>query len=181
MRKYFEFGQKIKAYRETKGESITKVAVAINKDRTYISKLENGHERPSELVLNRLISHFSLSTAEAAELSVLSGYKGSSVVVDKKERKEVTEMADINAPTGEKLPENAKQIQVDAGRTPILYTDSVFVTSSQWGIVFDFAQNVGPTNQQTVVARLGMSKEHAKALLDVLRKRLEADENQGKN
>lgn len=58
----------------------------------------------------------------------------------------------------------------------ILYTDSVYIHSNQFGVVFDFAQNVGPTNKQNIVARVGMSKEHAKVMLKVLKDNLEASE-----
>lgn len=61
------------------------------------------------------------------------------------------------------------------GNLPILYTDSVLITKNQFGIVLDFAQSMSSTNQQYVVSRLGMSKEHGKALLKVLAERLEID------
>lgn len=171
--KYNDFGAKIKEYREAKKETITQVANAVGKGRTYISKLENGHERPTIPVLAQLTSHFSLSAETAAELSVLAGYRASSVVVEKSQRKEVTEMQNTQIQT----PETPPQVQVNVPNgLPVLYSDSVFVTTSQWGVVFDFAQNIGPANQQNVVARLGMSKEHAKALLGVLKKRLEGEE-----
>jgi len=54
----------------------------------------------------------------------------------------------------------------------VVYTDSTFVHKNKFGIVLDFAQTVGPTNRQNVVARVGMSKEHAKALYDALDKNL---------
>lgn len=56
---------------------------------------------------------------------------------------------------------------------PILYTDAVYINSGRFGVTLDFAQSLGPTNQQNIVARLGMSFEHAKALLASLRKVLE--------
>ncbi|MBI2039572.1 hypothetical protein HYT18_00690 [Candidatus Microgenomates bacterium] len=58
----------------------------------------------------------------------------------------------------------------------ILYSDSTFLTINQYGVVLDFAQRVGTTNQQTVVSRLGMSKEHAKVLIAALKELLEKDE-----
>lgn len=47
---------------------------------------------------------------------------------------------------------------------PILYTSGVFINANQLGVVLNFAQQVGPTNQQMVVSRVGMSVEHAKIL-----------------
>jgi len=50
----------------------------------------------------------------------------------------------------------------------ILYSDSTFLTINQYGIVLDFAQRAGPTNQQNIVARIGMSTDHAKILVEKL-------------
>ena len=50
----------------------------------------------------------------------------------------------------------------------VLYSDSTWLTIDQYGVVLDFAQKMGPTNQQNIVARVGMSKEHAKILIDKL-------------
>lgn len=70
--------------------------------------------------------------------------------------------------------ENIQQkinVDIDPTKVQILYTDSVFVSSNEYGVVLDVAQHVGPQNQ-TVVARIGMSREHARVLLDVLGKHL---------
>lgn len=50
----------------------------------------------------------------------------------------------------------------------VLYSDSTFFTISDYGVVLDFAQRMGPTNQQNIVARIGMSKEHARVLIEKL-------------
>jgi len=65
------------------------------------------------------------------------------------------------------------KVTVDANKTPIFYTNSVFVGSDNYGVVLDFAQRVGPTNDQNIVARVGMSAEHAKSLVKVLNENLE--------
>jgi hypothetical protein len=62
-------------------------------------------------------------------------------------------------------------INLAADRTPILYTDSVLITSNNYGIVLNVAQSIDDKNQQ-VVARIGMSKDHAKALFEVLGRHL---------
>ena len=71
------------------------------------------------------------------------------------------------------------QVAIPADK-PILYTDSVFVTASPFGIVMDVAQSMGSSNQQSVVARIGMSKDHAKALLKVLQEKLAESEKPAK-
>ncbi len=167
------FGNKIRAYRKKNGETITQAANTMGIGRSYLSKLEHSHEQPSQKVLSDLISHYSLSRVEAIRLSSLAGYEGGVVAANPIQRKEVFKM------TKKQIPEKKdfKEVKVP-DNIQVLYSDSVFVTSSQWGIVFDFAQNVGPTNRQNVVARIGMSKEHARALMNVIQKRLAAPESQ---
>ena len=60
-------------------------------------------------------------------------------------------------------PEMAVNINLDT--TPIFYTDNVFMTANEDGIVFNVGQKVGPSNQVRVVARFGMSRNHAKKFL----------------
>lgn len=61
------------------------------------------------------------------------------------------------------------QVSVNPDRTPILYTDNVVVTSNPDGVVLDFCQRLGNSPQMRVVARVGMSRDHAKKLLMVLK------------
>jgi hypothetical protein len=67
-------------------------------------------------------------------------------------------------------PQNIN-INLAADKVQILYTDSVFITSNNYGIVFNVGQSIDDKNQQ-IVARIGMSKDHAKALFEVLGKHL---------
>jgi len=59
---------------------------------------------------------------------------------------------------------------------PVLYAGAVYMDVSDFGVVFNFAQQVGPTNQQIVVSRVGMSTDHAKVLINKLNKLLEKKE-----
>jgi hypothetical protein len=54
----------------------------------------------------------------------------------------------------------------------------VHVTVNNFGVVLSFMQNIGPHNQPIVVSRLGMSKEHAKSVVDVLSRTLKASVDQ---
>ncbi len=56
-------------------------------------------------------------------------------------------------------------ININLDTTPILYTDNVFMTTNEDGVVLDACQKLGTTNQLRVVARIGMSRNHAKKLL----------------
>ena len=58
-----------------------------------------------------------------------------------------------------------QEVSINLDKTPILYTDSVMITSNEDGVIFDFCQRVGPGPQMRVVSRIGMSREHARKLL----------------
>lgn len=53
-------------------------------------------------------------------------------------------------------------VNINLDSTPILYTDNIFITAGPEGIVLDFSQKLITTNKVRIVARVGMSREHAK-------------------
>ncbi len=59
-------------------------------------------------------------------------------------------------------------ITLNLDTTPILYTDNVLMTSNEDGLTFDIGQKIGSTNQLRIVARFGMSRNHAKKFLKEL-------------
>ena len=65
-------------------------------------------------------------------------------------------------------------ININLDTTPILYTDRIFITINQFGVVFDVTQKTG--NQTRIVARIGMSREHAKKIASELSKMLAVTE-----
>ena len=65
---------------------------------------------------------------------------------------------------------------IDPQKTPVYYTDNLFVSSNNYGVIIDFGQNVGTSGQQHVVTRVGMSFEHAKRMVQVLHEHLETNE-----
>ncbi|MEM4270523.1 MAG: hypothetical protein QXO70_00315 [Candidatus Pacearchaeota archaeon] len=60
------------------------------------------------------------------------------------------------------------KIGTDPIRTPILYADSVFITTDDNGLILDIAQRITGTDQAFIVARVGLSKEHAKKLATLI-------------
>ncbi|MBI4100448.1 hypothetical protein HY439_01775 [Candidatus Microgenomates bacterium] len=56
-------------------------------------------------------------------------------------------------------------INVNLDTTPILYTDNILMTTNEDGLVLDICQKLGSSNQARIVARIGMSRSHAKKLL----------------
>lgn len=56
-------------------------------------------------------------------------------------------------------------LNINLDTTPIVYTDNVFMNANEDGIVLDVGQKVFNTNQVRIVARIGMSRSHAKKFL----------------
>lgn len=68
------------------------------------------------------------------------------------------------------------EVSINFDTTPILYTDNVFVTTNEDGLVLDVGQKLGPTNKVRVVSRIGMSRTHAKKLVNEIAKTLAISE-----
>jgi len=66
-------------------------------------------------------------------------------------------------------------VNINVDTTPILYTDRIFISINQFGVVFDITQKTG--NQTRIVARIGMSREHAKKITSELGKMLAVTES----
>jgi hypothetical protein len=67
---------------------------------------------------------------------------------------------------------NKVGLNINLDTTPILYTDNVFMNANEDGIVLDVGQKVFNTNQVRVVARIGMSRSHAKKFVSEMGKLL---------
>ncbi len=65
------------------------------------------------------------------------------------------------------MAETKKQValNINLDETPILYTENIYLSTSEDGLTLDVAQKLVGTNQQRIVARVGMSREHAKKFL----------------
>ena len=63
-------------------------------------------------------------------------------------------------------------VSANLDTTPILYSDSIHMSTNKFGLVLDVMQRLGSTNQVRVVARVGMSREHAKTFCNELSKLL---------
>jgi len=69
-------------------------------------------------------------------------------------------MADTKKPTNQE--QEQLNINLNPTTTPILYTDAIIMNTNEDGFTLDICQKVGNTNQVQVIARIGMSRDHAK-------------------
>lgn len=159
---FTELGVQLKTMRQKRQESLAEVSGAVEIDIDNLTRFEAGEDCPSEDILLLLISHFGIKDDEATQLWDKAGYDQS------------------------QLPHNHMANDLNGGVIPavmvmpidarVAYTDMVHVMVNNYGVVINFMQGGGPNNQPLTVSRLGMSKEHAKSVLEVLQRTLAQNE-----
>ena len=145
-------GRHLKALRLGAKESLAEVSGAVEIDARQLASFELGQSRPSEEVLLLLISHFSAREDDAAQLWELAGYGVATITF--------AQMA-----SGYSMP---NQDFMSTNNSPILFTDIVDVMVNNYGVVMNFMQSNGPHAGPATIARVGMSREHAKSVLQIL-------------
>lgn len=156
-------GTTLRKAREIRKQSLAEVSGAVEIDSDVLQRFESGEQRPSEDILLLLISHFDLKDEEASKLWDLAGY-----TEDKPPGVTQTSTFDLGQPVAMVMPMDLR----------VVYTDMVHVMVNNYGVVMNFMQGAGPNGQPLAVARIGMSKDHAKSVLQVLKDSLSAADNQ---
>lgn len=162
---FISFGSLLKQYREKNSRSQAEVSSAVEIDQNRLKSYEQGIDRPSEDILFLLIQHFALQEKEAQELWRLAGYG--------------TQQTDgqqyfMNNETGG--AKQVKTVAISPEDAKIVYTDMIQVMVNNYGVILNFMQGAGVNEQPLAVSRIGMSKEHARSVIEVLKKTLEQSE-----
>jgi transcriptional regulator with XRE-family HTH domain len=145
---YKTLGKYLKNLRIRANESLAEASGAVEIDVRELAGFELGQTKPSEDVLLLLISHFGAKDDEAVKLWEMAGY------------------------ASDKIPDNhvvSSDFQVTQNSSQdgrILFTDIVDIMVNNYGVVMNFMQS-GQNGSQPV-ARVGMSREHAKSILQIL-------------
>jgi hypothetical protein len=79
---------------------------------------------------------------------------------------------DIKEVIMDKNKQEQLNININLDTTPILYTDNIILSTNEDGFIMDVCQKIGASNQLRVVARIGMSRVHAKKLVEKMGKLL---------
>jgi transcriptional regulator with XRE-family HTH domain len=156
---YKPLGAILRRLRERNQESVAEVSGAVEIDEVALDRIESGSERPTEDILLLLISHFAIEDEKAAELWQLAGYD--KVSDEEAERESVSRQQTL-------------MVMIDPR---VMYSDSMEVTANHKGVVLNFSQNAGQNDQPLTIARIGMSREQAKAVMGVLHQALYDLEN----
>lgn len=149
-RKYKQLGRKLKELRTRANETLAEASGAVEIDVRELAAIELGQARPSEEVLLLLISHFGARDEDAVKLWEMAGYGMDKIPVAR--------LSSSDQPASEPS-KNEKRI---------LFTDVVDVVVNNYGVVMNFMQGGAPNTSPTPVARVGMSREHAKSVLQIL-------------
>lgn len=154
MQKPFQkLGEELKNIRQKRHESLAEVSGAVEIDMDFLERIEIGQERPSEDLLMLLISHFDIGETDSLGLWEMAGYYYDQTNIDR------------NPPINDQSHSVVVMMALDSR---ILYSDDAQVNVDKKGVVINFLQHSGPANQQVPIARIGMSPEQAKNLLQSL-------------
>jgi transcriptional regulator with XRE-family HTH domain len=148
-------GEKLKTIRQKLHESVAEVSGAVEIEEQLLSRIEQGHERPSEDILLLLINHFGMQDDDAAKLWQLAGYD-----------------QPHDHDHGQSSDASRTMVMIMAVDPRIIYSDGVQITANNVGVVLNFSQNNG-AQQPLTTARIGMSREQAYGLLRTLERTLE--------
>jgi transcriptional regulator with XRE-family HTH domain len=145
---YQPLGKNLKELRSRVNESLAEASGAVEIDVRELASFELGKIRPSEDVLLLLISHFGAKDDEAVRLWEMAGYG-----MDK-------------VPASHADNSGSSSAQSNTENSRILFTDIVDIMVNNYGVVMNFMQGAGNSPQS--VAKVGMSREHAKSVLRIL-------------
>jgi transcriptional regulator with XRE-family HTH domain len=164
-------GSHLKDLRQKLHETMSDVSGAVEIDESALANFEQGKERPTQDILQLLISHFGMQDDDAETLWRLAGY-------EQPRREE-------DAPFSDDAVGNGRTgVLVMAIDPRVIYTDSMHVNAGSSGVILSFAQTSG-TPQPLITAKVGMSRDQARNVISALQAALDKTEPrqlpQGKN
>lgn len=143
-------GRRLKALRDRANESLAEASGAVEIDVRQLASYELGQDRPNEETLLLLISHFGAQDDEAVRLWELAGYGVGRIS------------------TAHMTNDNFQLQRAGDADNRVLFTDTVDIVVNNYGVVMHFMQSGTPSSKPVSVARVGMSREHAKSVLEIL-------------
>lgn len=147
---YRPLGRELKELRTRANESLAEASGAVEIDVRELANYELGKSRPNEDVLLLLISHFGAGDDEAVRLWEMAGYG-----------------RDRPPASQQNMNSDLMTNRPAATDSRIVFTDIVDIAVNNYGVVMNFMQS-GPANTSQPVAKVGMSREHAKSILRIL-------------
>ncbi|MCX6727631.1 MAG: helix-turn-helix transcriptional regulator [Candidatus Saccharibacteria bacterium] len=163
---YRLLGENLKSRRQKLNQTVPEVSGAVEIDTNTLEQIESGEQRPAEEILALLISYFDLQEEDAVSLWHLAGYDERRT----SQTSSTTSTFELNQPIAMMMPVDLR----------VVYTDMVHVTINNFGVVMNFMQTAGQGSQPLAISRIGMSKEHARSVLDILERSLKQSDDANK-
>lgn len=149
---FAKLGDILKSLREKQRESLAEAAGAVEIGEEELQQIEQGKNRPSEEILLLLITHFGITEDDAVRIWEMAGYDAEDNQSDDTES------------------QGTKTIVMAIALDPrIMYSDHVQVDGSKHGIILNFMQPGAGNIPPMPVSRIGMSREQAEKLADLLK------------
>ncbi|MGI9027835.1 MAG: helix-turn-helix domain-containing protein [Candidatus Saccharimonadales bacterium] len=155
--KYEALGARLKFLREQWQQSVSDVCNTLEIDQKTLRALESGKVAPSVDILDMLISHFLLTEDQAQDLRDLA-----------EDQRYEAEGCLAGAMEDVLSKQFVMFMPID---NRIVYTDSMQATVTDTGVVLQFMQQAG-NGQPVPVSRIGMSRQHAEKVIEVLQSTL---------
>lgn len=162
---YVALGARLKFLREQWQQSVHDVCETLEIDENTLRALEAGKLAPTNELLDMLISHFLLTEDQAQDLRELAE--------DQREDAE----GNLSGAVEDML--NKQFVMLMPVDTRTVYTDSMHAVVNENGVVLQFMQQTGNNGQQIPVSRVGMSREHAERVIEVLQNTLKHHDEHG--
>jgi len=157
---YEALGARLKFLRKQWQQSISDVSGTLEIDENTLRAIEAGKTIPTDNILDMFISHFLLTEDQAEELREMAS--------------QYTEQTSEGLMNGIEDMLMKQIVMYMPNDTRIAYTDQMQATVNKNGVVLQFMQsNVAPGQQHIIVNRVGMSREHAEKMIEVLRNTLD--------
>lgn len=162
---YEVLGARIRLLREQWRQTTGEVATTLEIDEKTLEAIESGKTMPAEEIMDMLISHFLLTENQAQELRDLA-----------EQYQSLAGDALMGGIEDMLMKQIVMYLPIDS---KVVYTDSMNATVNNHGVVLQFMQSTGPDGQQFPVSKVGMSREHAERMIEVLRLTLDQHDHSG--
>jgi DNA-binding XRE family transcriptional regulator len=154
---YAALGARLRFLREQWQQTLQDVSGTLEIDEKTLTAIEAGKTLPPADMLDMLISHFLLTEDQAQDLRELADDQQD--IVGDALTSGIDEML---------MKQIVMYLPIDS---KVLYTDSMQATVNDNGVVLQFMQTM-PNGQQAPVSRVGMSRDHAQKVVEVLQNTL---------
>lgn len=159
-RPYKALGDRLRFLREQWQQSIHEVSGTLEIDEKTLKSIEAGQVLPENEQLDMLINHFLLTEDQADDLRELAEFdqsKTSDGVFSGALEDILTKQIVMYLPIDNK----------------VIYTDGMHANVNDHGVILQFMQQLPNASQPAVVSRVGMSREHAERIINVLQQTLD--------